>query len=34
MTGKKSRNNGQRNRYYVKDSHPAIVSMEIIYNGG
>ena len=29
MTGKKSRNNGQRNKYYVKDSHPAIVSAEV-----
>ena len=29
MTGKKSKNIGQRNRYYVKDSHPAIVSAEI-----
>nr|WP_088188068.1 recombinase family protein [Desulfosporosinus sp. FKA] len=26
MTGKKRRNDGQRNKYYVKDSHPAIVS--------
>lgn len=34
MTGKKSRNNGQRNRYYVKDSHPAIVSTEVFDNGG
>ena len=29
MTGKKSRNIGQRNRYYVKDSHPTIVSAEV-----
>ena len=29
MTGKKSKNDGQRNRYYVKDSHPAIVSSEV-----
>jgi site-specific DNA recombinase len=29
MTGKKSKNIGQRNRYYVQDSHPAIVSAEI-----
>lgn len=29
MTGKKSTNIGQRNRYYVKDSHPAIVSAEV-----
>ena len=29
MTGKKSKNIGQRNRYYVKDSHPAIVSAEM-----
>lgn len=29
MTGKKSKNIGQRNRYYVKDSHPAIVSVEL-----
>lgn len=29
MTGKKSKNIGQRNRYYVRDSHPAIVSAEI-----
>lgn len=29
MTGKKSRNDGQRNKYYVKDSHPAIVSTEV-----
>ncbi len=29
MTGKKSKNIGQRNRYYVKDSHPAIVSTEV-----
>ena len=28
MTGKKSKNIGQRSRYYVKDSHPAIVSIE------
>jgi site-specific DNA recombinase len=29
MTGKKSKNIGQRSRHYVKDSHPAIVSAEI-----
>jgi len=29
ITGKKSKNMGQRNRYYVTDSHPAIVSAEI-----
>lgn len=29
MTGKKRRNDGQRNKYYVKDSHPAIVSSEV-----
>nr|WP_206812194.1 recombinase family protein [Paradesulfitobacterium ferrireducens] len=29
MTGKKGKNIGQRNRYYVKNSHPAIVSAEI-----
>ncbi|KJS20679.1 MAG: DNA invertase [Clostridiaceae bacterium BRH_c20a] len=29
MTGKKSKNIGQRNQYYVKDSHPAIVSAEL-----
>ncbi len=29
MAGKKRRNDGQRNMYYVKDSHPAIVSAEI-----
>jgi len=29
MTGKRGKNIGQRNRYYVKDSHPAIVSAEI-----
>ncbi|HBC30063.1 MAG TPA: recombinase family protein, partial [Clostridiales bacterium] len=29
MTGKKRKNIGQRNRYYVKDSHPAIVSAEV-----
>ncbi len=29
MTGKKSKNIGQRNRYYVRDSHPAIVSAEV-----
>lgn len=29
MTGKKSKNIGQRNRYYVKGSHPAIVSSEV-----
>ena len=29
MIGKKIKNMGQRNRYYVTDSHPAIVSAEI-----
>ena len=29
MTGKKRKNDGQRNKYYVKDSHPAIVSAEV-----
>ncbi len=29
MTGKKVQNIGQRSRYYVRDSHPAIVSTEI-----
>ncbi|MBU7008724.1 site-specific DNA recombinase [Peptococcaceae bacterium DYL19] len=29
MTGKKSKNIGQRNKYYVKNSHPAIVSAEV-----
>lgn len=29
MTGKKIKNTGQRNRYYIKDSHPAIVSDEV-----
>ena len=29
MTGKKRRNDGQRYKYYVKDSHPAIVSAEV-----
>jgi len=29
MSGKKSKNIGQRNKYYVTDSHPAIVSAEI-----
>mgnify|MGYP000990063720 FL=1 len=29
MTGKKSKNTGQRNKYYVKDSHPAIVSAKV-----
>lgn len=29
MTGKKSKNFGQRNKYYVKDSHPAIVTAEV-----
>jgi len=28
MSGKKSKNIGQRNKYYVKDSHPAIISAE------
>jgi site-specific DNA recombinase len=31
MTGKKIKNIGQRNRYYIKDSHPAIVSPEVFY---
>lgn len=29
LTGKKRKNSGQRNKYYVKDSHPAIVSAEV-----
>lgn len=29
MTGRKVKNVGQRSRYYVKDSHPAIVSGEV-----
>ena len=29
MTGKKRKNIGQRNKYYVKDSHAAIVSAEV-----
>ena len=29
MTGKKNKNIGQRNKYYVKDSHPAIISAEV-----
>jgi site-specific DNA recombinase len=29
MTGKKSKNIGQRNRYDVRDSHPAIISAEV-----
>lgn len=29
MTGKKIKNTGQQNRYYIKDSHPAIVSAEV-----
>ncbi|MBR0599774.1 recombinase family protein [Sinanaerobacter chloroacetimidivorans] len=29
MTGKKVKNIGQRGRYYIKDSHPAIVSAEV-----
>lgn len=29
MTGKKRRNDGQRNKYYVKNSHPAIISAEV-----
>jgi len=29
MTGKRSKNMGQRKRYYVKDSHPAIVPAEV-----
>ena len=31
MTGKKSKNIGQRDRYYVKDSHPAIISEEVFH---
>lgn len=29
MTGKKARNVGQRNRYYIRNSHPAIISEEV-----
>ena len=29
MTGKKIKNIGQRNRYYVQDSNPVIVSAEL-----
>lgn len=29
MIGRKSKNIGQRNKYYVKDSHPGIVSAEV-----
>ena len=29
MTGKKCKNIGQRNRYYVRDRHLAIVSAEV-----
>lgn len=29
MTGKKRRNDEQRNKYYLKDSHPAVVSAEV-----
>jgi len=29
MTGKKIKNTGQQNKYYIKDSHPAIVSAEV-----
>ncbi len=29
MTGKKRRNDGQHNKYYVKNSHPAIISAEV-----
>jgi len=29
MTGKKTKNAGQRKRYYVRNSHPAIVSSEV-----
>ncbi len=29
MTGKKARNVGQRNRYYVRNSHPAIIADEV-----
>jgi site-specific DNA recombinase len=31
MSGKKSKNIGQRNKYYVKDSHPAIISAEVFH---
>lgn len=31
MTGKKSKNIGQRSQYYVRDSHPAIISSEVFY---
>ncbi|MDF2546330.1 MAG: invertase [Anaerosolibacter sp.] len=30
MTGRKVKNVGQRSRYYVKDSHPAIISAEVL----
>ncbi|WP_211233508.1 recombinase family protein [Thermicanus aegyptius] len=33
MTGKKRKNIGQRNKYYVKDSHPAIISLRSIRQG-
>lgn len=29
IIGKKSRNLRQRNNYYVRDNHPAIVSSEV-----
>lgn len=29
MTGKKVKNIGQRSQYYIKDSHPAIISTEV-----
>ncbi|HEY0222652.1 MAG TPA: recombinase family protein [Lactovum miscens] len=29
MTGKKAKNVGQRNRYYVENSHPAIISCKV-----
>jgi Recombinase. len=29
MAGKKSKNIGQHNRYYISDSHPAIISAEV-----
>ena len=29
MTGRKKRDIGRRNKYFVKDSHPAIISAEV-----
>ncbi len=29
MTGRKTKNIGQRNRYYIRESHPAIVTAEV-----